>query len=80
MERFGVPDARKLRTHDLRRGCSQDLLDSGANLAEILQAGEWRSSAFTTYLEMDSLEDSAVLQAFTMASSDEEDGEDDASF
>ena len=42
MRELEVVDAMKLRTHDLRRGCTQDLVDSGASLVEILRAGEWR--------------------------------------
>ena len=39
---LGVPDASRLRTHDLRRGHARDLAQSGAPLSEILRAGEWR--------------------------------------
>ncbi len=35
-----VKDAQLYRTHDLRRGHAQDLIESGANLAEILAAGQ----------------------------------------
>ena len=37
-----VKEARKYRTHDLRRGHAEDMKDSGAPLVEILKAGDWR--------------------------------------
>ena len=51
------------RLHDLRRGHALDLQMSGASLAEILVAGEWRSSAFTKYLNMHQLKEDLVVQA-----------------
>ena len=44
------------RTHDFRRGHAQDLLESGATLAEILLAGQWRGSSFVKYLKEAELE------------------------
>ena len=38
----GIKDSMKYVSHDLRRGHTQDLVDSGADLATILLAGEWR--------------------------------------
>ena len=40
-----------------------DLLESGAPLATILKAGEWRSPAFLSYVDMEQLERDAVIQA-----------------
>ena len=53
---LGVCDAVHYRTQDIRRGHAQDMLQGGASLAEILRAGEWRSAAFTTYLDEEILE------------------------
>ena len=39
-----IPEYETYRLHDLRRGHAQDLQQSGASLAEILAAGEWRSA------------------------------------
>ena len=52
----------------------QDLIDSGATLAEILAAGQWRSPAFLVYADLGALEQGAVLQAHLdeESSSDEE--------
>ena len=49
---LGVPGAMEYRTHDLRRGHAKDLQISGASLWTILRAGEWRSPAFLTYLDL----------------------------
>ena len=40
------------------------LLQPGAPLYEILQAGEWRSPAFLKYLQLHTLERDAVVQAY----------------
>ena len=40
-----------------------DLQMSGAFLAEILAAGEWRSPAFMKYLNMHQLKEDLVVQA-----------------
>ena len=52
----------------------QDLIVSGATLAEILAAGQWRGPAFLVYADLGALEQGAVLQAHLdeESSSDEE--------
>ena len=40
LRRLSVPEAGIYRTHDIRRGHTQDLLENGASLAEILRAGQ----------------------------------------
>lgn len=72
---LGVQGARKYRTHDLRRGHADDLREKGANLYEILSAGEWSSPAYLKYLDLHELEAGAVLQAHVDESSSE--GDDD---
>ena len=70
---LGIKEAAQYRTHDFRRGHARDLQRSGANLSVILQAGEWRSSAFMEYLDRDEVEEAAVLEAHWVESdSDEE--------
>jgi len=69
---MGVAGASEHWLHDLRRGHAQDLLDSGARLNEILAAGEWASPRFTAYLDMEGLENAAVVEAHMMESDDEE--------
>ena len=51
-----VPNASAYGTHSLRRGHARDLLESGATLAEILRAGQWRSAAFMRYLNLADIE------------------------
>lgn len=60
---LGVENSEQYRTHDFRRGHAQDLLESRATLVEILKAGEWRSPAFLHYLDWNTLEKEAVIQA-----------------
>ena len=67
-----IKDAEEYRLHDFRRGHAQDLADSGARLAEILAAGEWRSPAFLKYLDAQSLECDAVVAAHVADSSEDE--------
>ena len=73
---LGVDKAFQYRTHDLRRGHARDLQLSGASLIEILKAGEWRSPAFLSYLDLHDLERDAVLEAHLGESSDSEDASD----
>ena len=65
-------DASKYRTHDFRRGHAEDLRLSGAPLAEILKAGDWRSSAFLDYLDRARMETELIIEAHLPASSDDE--------
>ena len=60
---IGVTGASHYCLHDFRRGHAQDLVENGASLAMILQAGEWASQAFATYLKMVEVEAHAVRQA-----------------
>ena len=69
-----VPNASIYRTHDLRRGHCQDMVDNGSTVAEILRAGQWRSAAFLNYVDLDELERGAVMEAH-MDESSSDDGE-----
>ena len=73
--RLHVKNAGRYRTHDLRRGHAQDLVERGATLAEILRAGQWRSPAFLQYLDMQELEHGAVVEAHLDESSSEDEGD-----
>ena len=70
-----VPEARYYRTHDLRRGHAKDMVEKGAELCEILAAGEWRSPAFMCYLDESELEKGAVTEAHCDESSSEDEGD-----
>ena len=72
--RLCVNDAFAYRCHDIRRGHANDMLQRGRSLYEILMAGEWRSPAFMSYLDMCELERGAVVEAHAdESSSDDED-------
>ena len=58
-----VKNAWEYRTHDLRRGHAQDLVEAGGTLAEVLRAGEWRSAAFANYIDQEMVEANAVLES-----------------
>ena len=60
---IGVDQAHMYRTHDLRRGHADDIRKSGGRLADILQAGDWSSGAFATYLDQHMLERDGVAEA-----------------
>ena len=70
---IGIPNSRKYRPHDLRRGHAEDLRASGAPMWKILAAGEWSSSAFQVYMDMHRAEMDAVMQGFLNDESDDED-------
>ena len=72
LQMLEVPDAAVYGTHDLRRGHAKDLQVNGAQLCEILHAGQWKSPAFMEYLDLNQLEHDAVLEAHLAESSDEE--------
>ena len=69
LRKVGVENAGDYRTHDLRRGHAQDLVESDAPLKEILRAGEWRSPAYLEYLDIQQLEDDFVVEAHMNESS-----------
>ena len=71
-----VPEAEKYRLHDFRRGHGRDLQASGANLATILAAGEWKSPAFLSYLDRVELENEAVAELHFEAHLEESSDED----
>ena len=65
------------RTHDWRRGHARDLQRGGARLWEILQAGDWKSPAFLSYLDAHQLEAGCVAEAHELGeieNSDEDEG------
>lgn len=59
-------------THDFRRGHAKDLQDSGAPLAVILAAGEWKGRAVVSYMDLSQVERDVALEA-SMLSDDEGD-------
>ena len=64
LEAVGTNNAHLYRPHDLalRRGHAEDLRLSGAPLWKILAAGEWRSPAFLSYMDIHKMEIEMVMQ------------------
>ena len=69
---LGHEDYKNYRCHDLRRGHANDLQVNGANLNQILAAGEWKNPAFLHYLSLTELELGAVIEAHQAVSSSED--------
>ena len=61
-EKAGITGWQTLGTHAFRRGMAQEILDEGGNLAILLKAGDWTSSAFLHYLREAQVQDVAVGQ------------------
>ena len=62
LEARGVAHSDRFGLHSLRRGAARELVDRGGDLATLLRAGGWKSSAFRSYLDMVGLENT-VCQA-----------------
>ena len=60
---LGVAHWDEYGLHSFRRGHAMDLAEWGGDLAEIIRAGGWKSSAFRFYLESHSLGKRAVAKA-----------------
>jgi len=77
LDRLEVPKPHAYRTHDLRRGHSEDILENGGSRAELLYMGEWsrRSAGYTSYINLVRLEALAVKDAHQVISDDEDDDE-----
>ncbi len=67
---MGVPNASKYRTHDFRRGHTQDLTEGGSHLVEILNAGQW--SAVRSYVDLARVEEMAIAETHNVSSSDDD--------
>ena len=70
----GVADAAEYRTHDLRRGHTKDMAETGASWEEILEKGDWASKAAPcqSYLPEELVEKNAVMMAHYCESSEED--------
>ncbi len=52
----------KVGWHAFRRGAARDMLNSGCSLAQILEAGGWRSAAFLRYLSRRDIDARVALE------------------
>ena len=59
---LSVPEAEAYGTHDFRRGHAEDMRKSGCTLAQILNAGQWKSTAFLAYINEAELEKDTAFQ------------------
>ena len=66
------PEAYTLKAY--RAGKATALASAGKSLGDILSAGEWRSSAFLSYVDTDVVDHAQILDQ-TLAASDEEDAQ-----
>ena len=73
LEKLRVPRAKAYRLHDFRRGHAQDMAAKGRTLAQILRAGDWRSSAFAIYLDTPDIQARAVVE--TALNAEDSDGD-----
>ena len=64
LEAAGVPNAGAYRTHDLKRGHNEDMVQDGKGLTEISVATGWHGpGAMRSYTDLVSLEMRACLEA-----------------
>ena len=71
--KLGMDELRRVSTHAFRRGMAQDILDLGGNVATLLRAGDWSSSAFLKYVRYAQPQEVAISQA-VIDVSDSDDG------
>ena len=64
LRRVGVLAPQRYDTKAFRRGLAQDVCDAKGNLASVLAAGEWSSSRFKAYIDMQKVGNEAVSEAF----------------
>jgi len=63
LQEMGVPEVAHYNTKAFRRGHTEDLLQRGGRLGEILGAGDWSSKAFAIYINKLKLERDRVAEA-----------------
>ena len=66
-----VPNATCYGTHDFRRGHAEDMRIAGCTLADILAAGQWKSSAFLKYLNEAELDRDLAFAVATESDAEE---------
>ena len=71
VRKLGLCDSQNYNTHDFRRGHARDLANSkGSTIKQILEMGQWKSSAILKYVDQDELETQAVVEAHICESDD----------
>ena len=76
-EKVGDVHFARAASHGFRRGAACDMARLGRPLSEILIGGDWRSSAFRTYLEsvQDGLNSRSIVQLLGDVSESENEGD-----
>lgn len=72
LRQLRITEADSYRTHDFRRGHALDMQLNGKTLYQILEAGQWDSPRFLSYLDLKRLEAGAVVEAHMDEESDED--------
>ena len=72
LQGLDVENASMYRTHDLRRGHADDLVENGTSVSNLLLMGEWAPPAFFKYINLALLEARTVTSAHVDNSSSEE--------
>ena len=82
---IGIPNAAAFTLKGFRRGHAQQIAEQGGALKLLLDAADWKSSAFATYLNLTKVETAAVdhaaalSPAIVVGGSDDESDSDSAS-
>ena len=64
IHKLGLGGSQNYNTHDFRRGRARDLAESKeSTLKQILETGQWKSSAVLKYVDQNELETRAVVEA-----------------
>ena len=71
---LGIPEPEAYGTHSFRRGTAHELAAARSPLADILAAGQWRSTAFLHYICKADVEEAAVLDIIMEGSGSEAEG------
>ena len=69
---MGTPASDHMTWNAIRAGHATELAANGATLASILEAGEWRSAAFLSYIDANVADCAEVLRTTLQAELDED--------
>ena len=68
--RYGWEKAGGLEPRGIRRGAARAISDAGASVAQLLRAGQWRSSAYSLFLDL-GVEETKAMASILIGASDE---------
>ena len=70
-----MEERRQTGTHGIRRGVARAMLGWGGSSARLLEAGQWRSSAYRLFLDLGAEEGAAAARVLIESSDAEGPGE-----